>query len=468
VRPRKLLKTSVLRLALQYTALYAIVLGILFSILYWSGSRYVSAPLKKDIQQELLMLSQIFDKDGSERLAETINGRIHREETLHEGRFYLLATDNGLPIAGNLTKWPYEADVLLGGSEVSNIWLDDDIMLGEVYKNDAYMPAIARDFSDGSRLLLARGVEQDNQLREFSENLLDSMGIVVFSALLMGVFLGHAVLQRIDAINMTAADIMAGDLSRRIPVSKRSDEFDELAQHLNDMLERIEGVMIGMREVTDSVAHDLKSPITRIRNRMEVTLLQEHSDEAEYRHVMEQTIKDTDIMIKIFKSVLQTAQANAGTIRADLSPVNLSKLVQEMGELFTPVAEEAGLTMKIVSGEPVLVTGNRNMLAQAISNLLDNAIKYTPHGGYLCLSLVPHNDSVDVVIEDSGPGIPEKEHQHVRQRFVRLNSAQQLEGSGLGLSFVDAIVRLHGAPLIFEDNKPGLRAIIRFQADKPG
>jgi len=265
-----------------------------------------------------------------------------------------------------------------------------------------------------------------------------------------------------DTIGRAASEIMAGDLSQRVPVSGRNDEFDALAQRLNNMLERIEEVLAGMREVTDNVAHDLRSPITRIRNRMEVTLL-ERRDEAEYRDVMEQTIKDADTMVKTFNAILQTAQANAGAIRADLLPVDLSKLVREMGELYTPVAEEAGLTLRIESGALITVPGHRDLLAQAIGNLLDNAVKYTPREGKLYLELIPGDGAVDLVVEDSGPGIPEKERHRVTQRFVRLDTVRQKEGNGLGLSLVDAIARQHGATLLFEDNEPGLRAIIRFK-----
>jgi len=299
-------------------------------------------------------------------------------------------------------------------------------------------------------------------LREASEYLLESLAAVVFFVLLMGVTMGRAIMRRMDTIGSAASEIMAGDLSQRVPVSGRNDEFDALAQRLNNMLERIEEVLAGMREVTDNVAHDLRSPITRIRNRMEVTLL-ERRDEAEYRDVMEQTIRDADTMIRTFNAILQTAQANAGAIRADLLPVDLSKLVREMGELYTPVAEEAGLTLRIESGAPITVPGHRDLLAQAIGNLLDNAVKYTPREGKLYLELIPGDGAVDLVVEDSGPGIPEKERHRVKQRFVRLDSVRQKEGNGLGLSLVDAIARQHGATLLFEDNEPGLRAIIRFQ-----
>ena len=455
----RLLQTSALRLTLQYTLLYVLVLCIALAALFWSSSRYVDAQLEADIEQEFSSLTQVFDSAGVEPLVEAVSGRA--QVAPDEGRFYLLVTKDDRKLAGNLTKWPDEASISFDG-DVHNIWLDENLLPGNLYKDDAYLPAMAREFPGGSRLLLVRGVEQDNVLREVSEYLLESLAAVVFIALLMGVMMGRAILRRMDTIGRTASEIMAGDLSQRVPVSGRNDEFDALAQRLNNMLERIEVVLAGMREVTDNVAHDLRSPITRIRNRMEVTLL-ERRDEAEYRDAMKQTIKDADTMVRTFNAILQTAQANAGAIRADLLPVDLSKLVREMGELYTPVAEEAGLTLRIESGAPITVPGHRDLLAQAIGNLLDNAVKYTPRGGTLYLELIAGDGTVDLVVEDSGPGIPEKERHRVKQRFVRLDSVRQKEGNGLGLSLVDAIARQHGATLLFEDNEPGLRAIIRFQ-----
>ena len=216
-----------------------------------------------------------------------------------------------------------------------------------------------------------------------------------------------------------------------------------------------------MREVTDNVAHDLRGPVNRILNRMEVTLL-EPRDEAEYREVIEKTIGDADGLVKTFNAILKTAQARAGTVRADMEPVDLSILVAELGELYQPLAEEAGIKLTIEPGDSVNVPGNRDLLAQAIGNLLDNAIKYTPRGGRIYLELIPGETTIDLVVEDSGPGIPEKEHQRVKERFVRLDNARRKAGNGLGLSLVDAIVHLHNGTLLFEDNEPGLRAIIRF------
>lgn len=455
----KWLRTSVARLTLKYTVLYGVVLGVMHLALYWSSSRYVDAQLKEDLRLELYALSSVVERSGGDALARLLEAM--KARAAGEGNYYLLATNNGIPIAGNLTKWPHEADDLPLGA-VRNIWLDDDIMVGNFYQNDAYLPAAVNVLPNGTRLLLARGVEQDHILRELSENLFESMGAVVFFALLMGIMLGRVVLKRLDAISMTAGEIMSGDLSRRIPVSSRNDEFDALSRRLNAMLQRIEEVLQGMREVTDSVAHDLRSPVTRMRNRMEITLLADHHDENTYRQVLEQCIKDAEIMMRTFNAVMQTAQATAGTIRAELVPLDLQKLVRELGELYLPVAEEADLSLEVAETEKATVVGNADKLAQAIGNLLENAVKYTPAGGRITLSVSSRRDFVEICVADTGPGIPEKDYERVKQRFVRLDSARHTGGSGLGLSFVDAIARLHGADLVFADNHPGLRASIRF------
>lgn len=451
------------RLALLYTIFYGLLLSALLIVLYWSSARYASSQIKVEIGQELTELTRNFSEGGISRLSDYINER--KEHAIDDGWFYLLAKMNGLPVAGNLTKWPNEADVLLEGG-VRSIWLDDGIMVGSFYRNDAYLPAVAREFPDGSRLLLARGVEQDNVLRELSENLKESLPAVVFFALLMGLTLGWSILRRMDTISMAANEIMAGDLTQRVPISDKNDEFDALAACLNNMLDKIEKVLTGIREVTDNVAHDLRSPVTRIRNRMEITLLEEREN-MDYREAMKQTIYDAEMMIRTFNAILHVAQADAGTIRAELVPVDLSNLVREMGEFYAPIAEEAGLDLHVHADDIAIIQGNRDLLAQAIVNLLDNAMKYTPGGGSICLRVERHSPVIDLIVEDTGPGIPESEFHRVRQRFVRLDTGRHSEGNGLGLTLVDAIARQHDGSLILEDNDPGLRAMLRFRDGVP-
>ncbi|MGB5260027.1 MAG: ATP-binding protein [Gammaproteobacteria bacterium] len=455
----RLFQTSAVRLTLRYTLMYMLVLCIALAALFWSSGRYVDASLEADLRQELESLTNLFEREGAQALAEAVTAR--SKAAIDKQHFYLLTDSSGGLLAGNISKWPLEADIDFGAG-VHNIWLDENLLPGYLYGDDAYLPAIAEILADGNHLLLARGVEQDNLLREVSEYLLESLPAVLVFALLIGVMMSRAMLRRMDDIGRTASEIMAGNLSQRVSLSGRNDEFDALAQRINRMLDRIDEVVASMREVTDNVAHDLRGPITRIRNRMEVTLL-EPREEAEYREVIEKTIKDADGMVKTFNAILKTAQANAGTIRADLVPIDLSTLVAEIGELYVPVAEEAGLTLTVEAGKSVTLPGNRDLLAQAIGNLLDNAVKYSPHGGRIDLKLIPRETTVDLVVEDNGPGIPQKEHHRVRERFVRLDGVRQKEGNGLGLSLVDAIARLHGATLLFDNNEPGLRAVIRFK-----
>lgn len=447
-----------------YAVLYAVLAGAALGVFHWATGRYVDAQLEEGLKSDFYMLLERYDRDGITGLMELLDSRSASAE--EEGRYYLLVDSQGAPLAGNLLGLPPEDPLPLDG-EPHVAWVEDDIIPDHRYHDDAYWPLIGSRLSDGSTLVVARSVRQAEALQSYSlYALLALLGVIVLLALTMGLLMGRGILRRIDRITDTASHIMAGELQRRIPVSERGDEFDALSSRLNQMLDRIEQLLRSMREVTDNVAHDLRGPINRIRNRLEVTLL-EPRDEAEYRETMEQTIKDADTLIKTFNAILQTAQADAGTIRAEVAPMDLAGLVEEIAELYGPAVEEACLTLRLETGPPLSVLANRDLLTQAIGNLLDNAIKYTPTGGAIVLEVVEGEDTIDIVVEDTGPGIPTKDRERVKQRFVRLDGARRTQGNGLGLSLVDAIARQHGACLILEDNDPGLRAILRFKRSSP-
>jgi hypothetical protein len=273
-------------------------------------------------------------------------------------------------------------------------------------------------------------------------------------------------LTRLDSINRTSGEIVAGNLTRRVPVSGAHDEFDVLAENLNRMLDRIERLMKGLREVTDSVAHDLRTPLNRLRQRLEQSqarLAASGSDTSE----IERAIAETDQLIGTFNALLLIAETDAGTARGTMSPLDLASVATDVAELYEPLAEEKNVTLTLippfaVHGSDTVIEGNRSLISQALVNLVDNAIKYTPPGGRVTVRPAVGFQGVDLTVSDSGPGIPSEQRSRVVERFVRLEASRHSPGTGLGLSLVQAVAHFHNAELILEDNGPGLKAILRF------
>jgi signal transduction histidine kinase len=252
---------------------------------------------------------------------------------------------------------------------------------------------------------------------------------------------------------------MAGDLSQRIAMkASRGDEFDQLAGNLNAMLEQIERLLNGMRQVTDNIAHDLRTPLNRMRSRIEVALLSD-DDKETLRPVMEQTLEDAETMIGTFNALLDIARAEAGSERAAFETVDLTAIVNDIVDLYQPLAEDRGQIIETSIASGLKLHANRHLLSQALANLLDNAIKYTPENGRLSVTLT---DGPSIAVADSGPGIPEADQDKVLERFVRLDQTRSTPGNGLGLSLVGAVAKLHGARLALEDHRPGLRVTLDF------
>ena len=461
----RLFRTTAVRLALRYALVYAGVMGLLLAALFWTSSRYVDSQLEAGLEQELFSLASKFGSGGSQHLAEAVSQR--EEHGLEEGRYYLLVGRDGARIAGNLSAWPPDSNIPYDG-KVHSVWVEDDVIPGTRYDDDAYWPVIARELPDGSRLLLAHSVRHAEDLQEFTLYLMVFiLAVAVLLALAMGVTLGRAILGRMDTISRTAGNIMAGDLSQRIQISNSDDEFNALAKRLNAMLDRVQQLITGMRDVTDNVAHDLRSPLSRLRNHLEVTLLEERSEE-EYRQAIGKTIEDAESLIKTFNAMLGIAQVESGNHRTPWGRVDLNTLAADLDELYKPVAGLKGQQFRLVTGEPAEITGSRDLLAQAIGNLLDNAIKYTPEGGAILLGVRRLEEATEVMVRDSGAGIPAAEREHVLERFVRLESSRHTPGNGLGLSLVKAVARLHGAELRLGDAGPGLTVTLRFPHTRVG
>ncbi len=461
----RLFRTTAVRLAFRYALIYLVVLVVAVAAFDWMSGRYINARMEAALAAEFAELSKMADSNSLSGLADAIQQR--SREDAATTRLYLLTDKAGEKIAGNLGAGPEEQSFVADG-RVHKAWIDADLIPGRLYVDEAYLPVVARTLPGGERLLVAHTAKQAAGLHEVNELLIEVLGASVLVALIMSIIMGRTILTRMDTIGRTAGEIMAGDLSQRVPVTRRHDEFDALAERLNRMLDRNQTLIRSMREVTDNVAHDLRSPLARLRNRLEVTLLEPRSDE-EYRQAMNSCIEDADGLIKTFNALLGIAQAESGSVRAPFRAVDLNELARDLSELYEPLAETGGLSFSLrTAAGAATVAGNRDLLAQAIGNLLDNAIKYTPAGGSVRLTVETADGAVTIGVADSGPGIPAAERTRVLGRFVRLDAARNTPGNGLGLSLVRAVAGLHDAELSLDDAHPGLRVSLNFKgADRP-
>ena len=288
--------------------------------------------------------------------------------------------------------------------------------------------------------------------------------LALLLALVAGLAMARHWLSSVDSVNKTAGEIMQGDMSRRVPVRGTDDELDRLARNLNAMLDRIEALMTGLRQVTDNIAHDLRSPLNRLRSRLEVTLMDD-PEKAVYREALSDTMREADDLLKTFNALLLIGEAEAGLERSSLEHVDLSQRLADVAELYEPAAEAEGLDLKIAIADGLFVRGNPSLISQAFVNLLDNALKYAPGGGTISIKAgLGEKGAPWVVVADTGPGIPELDRQRVLDRFVRLEGSRSTPGSGLGLALVSAVAKLHGAQLELDDNKPGLIVRLSFPA----
>ncbi|MEX2615119.1 MAG: ATP-binding protein [Alphaproteobacteria bacterium] len=452
----RILRTSGFQIALFYLLLLSVTLLALVSFVYWSTAQLIDRQTNETIEAEIRGLAEQYRDEGLAQLLTVIGERSGpRGNPLG---VYLLANRRLEPLAGNLSAWP-------------------DIQPGESGWVEAYLQR--RDDASGA-LHVIRGrafsllggynlfVGRDTQVRDnFRSTMVDALAWALAPVLLLGLvggaIIGRYSLRRVDAVRATSADIVNGDLSRRVPLTGSGDEFDRLAQTINIMLDQIDSLMTGMRAVTDSLAHDLRSPLTHTKSIIEQALRHESDPEA-YRRALTQTEAELETILRTFDALISIAQAEAGSRQLMLDRIDLSGLVNDLAELYQPIAENAGLDLAIAISPTVAIDGHRQLLARTIANLLDNAIKFTPAGGRVTVSLEPDVDSMRLTVCDTGPGIPPDDRERVLERFVRLDDSQNIPGSGLGLSLVAAVAKLHGARLSLEDNEPGLRISLAFPA----
>lgn len=459
---RRLFRTSAFRLSLIYATLFSALSAATLGFIYWSTRDQIESQVDTRLRLETDYLINLYESGALPELLEAIQRR-NQIDTFD--RFYYLANnkeeasadeqnDGSLPIrlkSVRLHSTRNRGDVA-------------DLPPGSPRAFDPVRVAETR-LSNGLKLTIGYEISDEQALLGHTFTLVvGATGLTLLFSLIGGLWIGTGMLRRIDSVSRTATEIMSGDLSQRLKVTSRDDEFDEIATKLNQMLNRIEDLMKSMQQVTNNVAHDLRSPLTRLRNRLEVTLLEERNPEI-YRNVMDEAIGDADSLIHTFNAMLSIARLEAGIDSAQWDKIRIGDLAAELSELYEAVAEDEDEALSITSdirSNPVYYC-NRHLIGQAITNLLDNAIKYSTHPAKIQLAVEGNNNDFSITVSDNGPGIPEYERERVFERFVRLENERNSPGNGLGLSLVKAVVRLHSARLTLQDNNPGLIVTMHFK-----
>ena len=456
------LRTTAVRLSALYLALFtvsAVVLVVYVTALFSSISNHQTRLL---VEEELKVLGSFYRRGGITLLVSHVDRRSRQPGA----NLYTIAGSDGKVVGGNVQS-------LQVGILDTEGWTERPFQYRRFYQPEGTPSHMALAevifLPNGMRLLVGRDLGEPTKFRELVRGSLTmALGIMVVGALLIWLIVGRRALRRIDRMSQATQKIMAGDLGQRLPMDGSNDEFDRLSESLNTMLGRIQKLNEGLRQVSDNIAHDLKTPLTRLRNKAEAALANTR-DLDTYRDAMAEIIDESDQLIRTFNALLMISRVEAGSAVAEMNPLDLSQIARDAEELYEPVAEEAGVSLSAHIADGIKITGNRELIGQAISNLLDNAIKYAGDSGSgptVVITLEKGKGGPVLSVDDNGPGIPEAKRGEVVKRFVRLDESRSKPGTGLGLSLVKAIMGLHGGRLELtccnDHDQSGLSARMEF------
>jgi signal transduction histidine kinase len=464
----KLFHTTAFKLTLVYLTVFALFAASLLGYFAWNTQRLFAEEIARTVDAEIAGLTEQYNVGGIRRLVFIIENRSRRPGS----SLYLVTAPVGTGLAGNVSSLGEGVLQKLGWTETVYRRLDD--------QDGVEHHALVRvyELPGGFRLLVGRDLEERQRLF----NIINSAGrwsiaVVIGLGLAGGFFVARRVLRRVDAMTETTRSIMAGNLGGRLPVAGSGDELDRLAVNLNAMLERIETLLKGFKEVSDNIAHDLKTPLTRLRNRCEEAL-RTGKGETEYRAALHATIEESDGLIRTFNALLMIARAESGEAATPMAEFDAAEIARGVGELYDPLADDKGIAIKVEAATPAPIKGNRELVTQALANLVDNAIKYGgpaqtatngagTNGAEIVIKAQSEGGQILLTVTDGGPGIAAADRGRVVERFVRLEQSRTEPGSGLGLSLASAVAHLHGGELKFEDNHPGLKAVLALPRGGP-
>jgi signal transduction histidine kinase len=462
-------RTSVFRLTILYVVLFGISAAGLGAFIYLTTVGYLQRQTDEVIQSEIEVLREEFERGQDplrpsvalNRLREMINNRDATRQYSDEWFYYMLVDRNTRKVAGNLDRWPE--------AEVNDGWIEFDVeatdgqmvpvrarilpLIVEVTALTGPLPPTRSVEETGDRLLVGREIRELSAINQrFIRALTLGLGLTLLVAFAGGLALAISAQRHVVQMSRATRNIIAGDLSQRLPVMGH-DEHAELAKSVNSMLDQIEHLMGGLRHVGDSIAHDLRGPLTRLRTRLEALA----AEPAPTRQSVEECLTQADGVLATFNALLRIARVESGAYRRAFANVDLGAIAADVAELYEATAEENLVEIRRRITDNSIVFGDRELLAQALTNLVDNALKYTPVGGHIDLEVKHSGDRIVVVVADSGPGIPAEARERVLQRFARLDESRSKPGNGLGLALVRAVCDQHDGTLVLSDNAPGLR-----------
>ncbi|HEY1413891.1 MAG TPA: ATP-binding protein [Rhodopila sp.] len=455
MRLPKPLRTSSFRLTILYAAMFGLSGLVLFAIVAWSVGSFMAQQIDATVANELAEVQADAGGQDTDALRRVIEGLTVNSP----GIYYLLQGKDGRVLAGNMAAIkPKPGARSLDWSHRAS----DRHTAGGVRGQGIRLP-------DGAYLFVGISDHQLGELREvISRTFLLGSSVTIVLAVAGGLVMSLGVLRRVEAVSRASRAIMAGDLGQRMTLHGTDDEFDHLSTSLNAMLDRIQALMLGLQEVSSDIAHDLRTPLTRLRQRLELARRREHTVEG-LNAALDAAIGNVDDILDTFGALLRIAQIEAGTRRSGFQPVALSVLLVGLVEAYQPVVEEHAQVLQSEIAADLWVDGDRELLTQLFANLIDNAIGHSPAGALLSVEAALSPQGILAVVSDTGPGIPAAYREKVLQRFYRLETSRTTAGSGLGLSLVSAVVGLHEATLALEDNEPGLRCVLHFRPtlDRP-
>lgn len=456
----KLLTSSTFRLGAVYLTVFAISVAAILGYIYWNTAILLERQIEDTLEAEVQGLAEQYRQGGPGGLLATVNRRSQQSE----GGVYILTNSIGRRIAGNLPALPAEA---VGERGVIDFRFPYETPSGTVQHTAR---AFFIQLDGGLRLVVGRDVEERRRFNEIIRtSLLWALGLTIALGIGGGLLTSRNFLRRIDRINDASRTIMAGNLAERMPVSGSGDEIDRLSESLNQMLDQISRLMTGMKEVSSNVAHDLRTPLTRLRARAEDAL--RSSSPKAHREALEANIAEADALLNTFNALLSIARAEAGHVRQGFQDIDLVPLVEDLVELYGPIAEEEGGQVELDLPGSAVVKVDAQLVAQALTNLLDNAMKYGRNAETaapaITISVQRRNDGgYSIMVNDTGPGIAEGDRERVKGRFVRLDESRSEPGSGLGLALVDSVMKLHGGELVIASAEPGLSVRLEFPPKK--